>query len=415
MTSDTFAARRRPETGGGYGQSNLKAGTGKGGAWAGYHNQGGAYNQGAQQQHQQHQLTNGATANIPLPAAVRGVEEASAVTEYVLRCASAAIEHQQATQQEVEAVLSKLCSLITLPVSPQVSQMLANSALPSAVVRTIRRYQNEAPCAALACVVAVKSTGSTEGAASHIRAGALDEVNNLMDAHPSHGGVQNVSLLMLAGLVKDNAAARTAVASGSVNRVLKAMELTTGREVQSNGLAALRLLLDSGRNNRAFLQDNPRAPRANLQEAALRAKVSHQSDNSVCSSANDVLALVTPRFKEVMCWHWQSGWCKLGPRCTYAHGGTDLRGGGTGVSAPGDRGIPMGLPQAGGADGRFGKGGAGGEKGSFGGAGGKGVSDSYASGAKGGAASEGGKGSGIVSGTGNEGQGKGSGKVGYNK
>ncbi|CAE8614146.1 unnamed protein product, partial [Polarella glacialis] len=267
--------------GGGYGQSNLKAGTGKGGAWAGYHNQGGAYNQGAQQQHQQHQLTNGATANIPLPAAVRGVEEASAVTEYVLRCASAAIEHQQATQQEVEAVLSKLCSLITLPVSPQVSQMLANSALPSAVVRTIRRYQNEAPCAALACVVAVKSTGSTEGAASHIRAGALDEVNNLMDAHPSHGGVQNVSLLMLAGLVKDNAAARTAVASGSVNRaawsskvaaaawsskvaaaawsskvaaVLKAMELTTGREVQSNGLAALRLLLDSGRNNRAFLQ-----------------------------------------------------------------------------------------------------------------------------------------------------------------
>ncbi|CAE8648585.1 unnamed protein product, partial [Polarella glacialis] len=254
MTSDTFAARRRPETGGGYGQSNLKAGTGKGGAWAGYHNQGGAYNQGAQQQHQQHQLTNGATANIPLPAAVRGVEEASAVTEYVLRCASAAIEHQQATQQEVEAVLSKLCSLITLPVSPQVSQMLANSALPSAVVRTIRRYQNEAPCAALACVVAVKSTGSTEGAASHIRAGALDEVNNLMDVHPSHGGVQNVSLLMLAGLVKDNAAARTAVASGSVNRVLKAMELTTGREVQSNGLAALRLLLGQRGATRAFIK-----------------------------------------------------------------------------------------------------------------------------------------------------------------
>jgi len=135
-----------------------------------------------------------------------------------------------------------------------------------------------------------------------------------MDRHPTHGGVQNVCLLMLCVLLKDSTAARQAVTLGTVSRVLRAMEAIAGREVQFNGLSALRLLTDNGR-----------APRAGLQDAALRAKVAHANDNPISAVANDVLALVTPRFKEVLCWHWQSGWCKLGPRCTYAHGPTDLR------------------------------------------------------------------------------------------
>merc|ERR1712087_715912 len=92
------------------------------------------------------------------------------------------------------------------------------------------------------------------------------------------------------------------------------MEISAGREVQYNGLRVLRLLTD-----------NRRAPHAGLQEAAMRAKVAHPNDDDICLISNDVLALVTPRFKEVLCWHWQSGWCKLGPRCSYAHGPSDLR------------------------------------------------------------------------------------------
>ena len=37
--------------------------------------------------------------------------------------------------------------------------------------------------------------------------------------------------------------------------------------------------------------------------------------------------LIFLNFQEVPCWHWQSGWCKMGPKCTYAHGTEDLRGG----------------------------------------------------------------------------------------
>jgi hypothetical protein len=48
-------------------------------------------------------------------------------------------------------------------------------------------------------------------------------------------------------------------------------------------------------------------------------------DEALCEVADDLLNVVTPRFKEVLCWHWQSGWCRLGPRCTYAHGVSDLR------------------------------------------------------------------------------------------
>lgn len=334
MTSGADAfARRRAESGGSYGQANFQApgkvtNSGKGVWGSHYSNTGGGYNQSNQQQTQQ----SGNVANVmSMATAVKGVEEATAITEHLLRCAASAVENAQASRAEVEAVLSKLVALLQPPVAAQATQLIASSPLPGAVVRTIKRFQDAPPCASMACVVAARSSGSTESATAHIRAGALDEVNSLMDRHASHGGVQNVSLLMLTGLMKDHNGARQAVASGTVNRILSAMELTSGREVQYNGCLALRLLLDSGRNSRAFLQDNPRAPRANIQEAALRAKVNHQSDNAVCNAANEVLALVTPRFKEVLCWHWQSGWCKLGPRCTYAHGQSDLRGDGRGI------------------------------------------------------------------------------------
>merc|ERR1719464_2677678 len=104
-----------------------------------------------------------------------------------------------------------------------------------------------------------------------------------MDKHHNHGGVQNVSLLLLGVLLKDGGTARQAVSSGVAPRVLRAMQSTEGREVQYNGLQALRLLTDNGR-----------APRAGQQEAALRAKAAHASDNGICGIANDVLALVTP-------------------------------------------------------------------------------------------------------------------------
>eukprot|EP00440_Ansanella_granifera_P007039 gb/GFBE01007626.1/.p1 GENE.gb/GFBE01007626.1/~~gb/GFBE01007626.1/.p1 ORF type:complete len:413 (+),score=94.30 gb/GFBE01007626.1/:1-1239(+) len=352
MTSGADAfARRRAESGGSYGPSSYQApgkvNTSGKGAWGGYHSYGGGYNHGTQPQPQQ-QSSNTASS-MPLATALKGVEEAVSVTDNACRCAAAAIDNSQASKAEVEGILSKLVKLIPQPVAQQVTTTLAGSPLPGALVRTIKRFHDEASCASLACVVAVRSAGSVEGASAQIRAGALDEVNYLMESHAQHGGVQNVCLLLLAALLKDTAVARQAVASGSVNRVLSAMELTTGREVQYNGLSALRLLLDSGRSNRAFLQDNPKAPRANLQEAALRAKVAHQSDNAVCNAANDVLALVTPRFKEVLCWHWQSGWCKLGPRCTYAHGQSDLRGHGVGAGdgriasgegRPGGKGVP---------------------------------------------------------------------------
>lgn len=273
-------------------------------------------------------LHNGVTADksMTVPSALKGVQEASGITDFVLTCAATVLDKTQAGRSDVEAVLSRLAAWLLPPVQPQILQLIANSSMPGAVVRAIGTYRDDPPCAALACVVATRCSGSAEGASAHIRAGAIDEISSFMDRHPNHGGVQNVCLLALAGLLKDPATTRQAVNNGIVARVLHAMEVTSGREVQFNGLAALRLLADTGRHPRAQLQDNPRAPRAGLQEAALRAKVAHQSDNAVCNAANDVLALVTPRFKEVLCWHWQSGWCKLGPRCTYAHGPSDLRG-----------------------------------------------------------------------------------------
>jgi hypothetical protein len=146
-----------------------------------------------------------------------------------------------------------------------------------------------------------------------------------MDRYPGHGGIQNVCLLVMSVLLKDHAAARQALSLGAVARVLKAMETTEGREVQFNGLTALRLLTDTGRGPRGGLHDAAARAKEDVQEAAMRSKATFQNDESVQKAANDVLALVTPRFKEVLCWHWQSGWCKLGPRCTYAHGPNDLR------------------------------------------------------------------------------------------
>lgn len=251
---------------------------------------------------------------VALPAALKGLEEATGCSEWALRCVAAILDNSSTARADVEAALSKVSSWLTSSPERQVLTQFASSSLPAAVVRAIRKFRNETLVAALCCVVLVRSAGSAEVAAAHLRAGALEEIGCLMDKHPCHGGVQNVCLLALCGLLKDGVAARQAVTLGSVARVLRAMEATAGREVQYNGLSALRLLTGEGR-----------APRAGLLEAAMRAKVAHQNDNIVVTVANEVLALVTPRFKEVLCWHWQSGWCKLGPRCTYAHGPTDLR------------------------------------------------------------------------------------------
>mmetsp|Transcript_150532 Transcript_150532/g.464512 ORF Transcript_150532/g.464512 Transcript_150532/m.464512 type:complete len:260 (+) Transcript_150532:73-852(+) len=257
-----------------------------------------------------------ADKSLPLPAAMQGVGEAREPSEWALRCAGAALENPSAARGEVEAVLSKLVSWLAPPVTPEVLSQIAASCVPIAVVRAIRKFRSEPPAAALACVVVVRSAGTVEGASAHVRAGALDEACNLMDRHPAHGGVQNVCLLLIGNLLKDGGAARQAATGGTLSRVLRAMDATNGREVQYNGLTALRLMAEGGRGLRS-----------GLQEAAMQAKAAHAGDAALCTLADDVLALVTPRFKEVLCWHWQSGWCKLGPRCTYAHGPADLRSG----------------------------------------------------------------------------------------
>lgn len=254
---------------------------------------------------------------IPFQQALRVVDSATSFNERALRSAIIVLEHPRCGQAESEAVLSRLCAWLAPPTPSQAQAFCVAAGLPGCVVRALRRFRGEPPIAALACVAAVRSAGVPEGLVAYMRAGAMDELAGLMDRHRAHGGVQNVSLLLLCGLSKDGSAARQAVSLGFVQRIFRAMESTIGgREVQFNGLSALRLLMDGGRG-----------PRAGLAEAAMRAKVAHQHDVPLCNVANDVLAMVTPRFKEVLCWHWRSGWCKLGPRCTYAHGPSDLRGG----------------------------------------------------------------------------------------
>ncbi|OLQ10410.1 hypothetical protein AK812_SmicGene5898 [Symbiodinium microadriaticum] len=172
--------------------------------------------------------------------------------------------------------------------------------------------EDRIPIASAAAGAASRVASNAEATQSFLRAGCLDEALAFMERHSNHGGAG-------AGVV------RQAVAAGAVVRVVASMGLTSGRAVQLNGLQVLQLLMDGSRHSRPFLQDNPKAPRAAVQEAALQAKVVYQADEMVCKAADELLALVTPRFKEVLCWHWQSGWCKLGPKCTYAHGHEDLR------------------------------------------------------------------------------------------
>mmetsp|Transcript_66821 Transcript_66821/g.139534 ORF Transcript_66821/g.139534 Transcript_66821/m.139534 type:complete len:317 (+) Transcript_66821:125-1075(+) len=256
-----------------------------------------------------------ADKSMPLETAMKGVEEADEATDQALRCAAVVLDSDNSNRVECECVLAKINQWLQPSVNRQALPQIANSALPSAVVKSLRKFRSEPPTAAACCVVLNRSAGSTTSAQAYLRVGALEEVGELMDAHPAHGGIQNVTLLVLCCLMKDSGVARQAVQIGMVPKVLRAMEATSGREVQFNGLNAIRLLIESGR-----------AQRTGLQETALRAKVAHQNDDTVSTAADEVLAIVTPRFKEVLCWHWQSGWCKLGPRCTYAHGPDDLRG-----------------------------------------------------------------------------------------
>jgi len=265
----------------------------------------------------------GSQDKMSLPVALQGLQDASEASEWACRCACAVLENPSAGRIDMETVLQKLKSWLSPSPERQVITQLIAAAIPAAVVRAVRKFRSEPLAAALGCVVIVRSSGSGEGAAAYLRAAALEEVVALMDRHPSHGGMQNVCLLVLCGLVKDATAARQAISLGLVTRVLRAMEATQGREVQLNGLSALRLLTENGRSQRLGVQQDA-ALKAKV-DAALRAKVAHQYDTTICEIADDVLAMVTPRFKEELCWHWESGFCKLGPRCTYAHGRADLR------------------------------------------------------------------------------------------
>mmetsp|Transcript_2952 Transcript_2952/g.5093 ORF Transcript_2952/g.5093 Transcript_2952/m.5093 type:complete len:353 (+) Transcript_2952:63-1121(+) len=262
--------------------------------------------------------------SMPLESGLAGLEDATTINEHVLKCATAVLENPETEESDMEEVLSKLRTLLT-PLSPEAASLLAASKLPSTLVNLMKQYQEQIPIAATAAAVAGRLSGSPEATSALLRAGALDEVLAVMESHSNHGGMQNVCVLLLAGLLKDAGVIRQAVAAGAVVRVVASMGLTSGRALQLNGLKALQLLMDSSRHSRPFLQDNPKAPRAAVQEAALQAKVVYQADEQVCKAADELLALVTPRFKEVLCWHWQSGWCKLGPKCTYAHGHEDLR------------------------------------------------------------------------------------------
>lgn len=260
----------------------------------------------------------GASGSSPgIADAVKSVEEAASPSDSLLRRAALVLDNSRATRKEIEPVLKKLCAWITEgspSYTAQAISLLQASQVHSSVVRAMRRFRDVAPVAASACVLAARASRSRmETANTYIRAGVLEEILAIMDAHPTHGGIQNVTLLLLSDLMKDGSFARQAVSAGAVSRVLRGLESTNGREVQYNGCVVLRSLLDAGR-----------APRTGLQEAAMRAKAAHQGDEELCTMADDVLSLVTPRFKEVLCWHYQSGWCRLGPRCTYAHGPEEL-------------------------------------------------------------------------------------------
>ncbi|CAJ1430019.1 unnamed protein product, partial [Effrenium voratum] len=260
-----------------------------------------------------------------LKMALKGVQEASSVSEHGLRSVVAVLDHLESRTEDIEECLLKFNRLLTSTLSSKTLELIAASAFPQSIVKTIKRHLENPPIVAFACQCIARSATSVEAAGSFVRAGALDEAFAAMDAHKAHGGIQNVALFLLRNVLKDPNAARQAVAGGAITRVLAAMNLATGREIQFGGLVSLRLMMEASRANRYYWQESLKVARASIQEAGLQAKVNHQSDAALCQAADDVLALVIPRFKEVPCWHWQSGWCKMGPKCTYAHGSDDLR------------------------------------------------------------------------------------------
>lgn len=264
-----------------------------------------------------------ASSETSLRDTLSAVEKASEPTEAVMHRAGVALEHTLISRQEVEAVLGRLLGWLCEDAQNDMSgkskskapTMFMEAGLPIAIVRVMRKFRDETPVVALACLVMHwAAQGNPDTAYACVRAGGLDEMLTLMDQHKSHGGIQNVCLLVLGDLLKDNSVARQAVSLGFLSRVVHALEKSSGREVQYNGCNAVKLLADLGR-----------APRAGLQEVLMQAKAHHEHDVMLTTMADDALSVVTPRFKEVLCWHFQSGWCRLGPRCTYAHGHDDLR------------------------------------------------------------------------------------------
>lgn len=260
-----------------------------------------------------------ADKNRPLHTlALKELETATAPTDWVFNCLASILENSSSDQRQVERALNLIVTWLspTAPQSKEALGMAIQAGIAYSVMCATRKYAQDAPGVALACNAITRiAGGSSEGSSACLRVGALDGVLQVMDLQEGHGGVLNVAMIALLPLLKDISAARQAVSLGASQRIISAMETSDGREIQFNGLKVLKVLADSGR-----------APRMGFQEAALHAKVIHQNDPKVTTAADDLLTIVTPRFKEVLCWHWQSGWCKLGPRCTYAHGSSDLRG-----------------------------------------------------------------------------------------
>ncbi|CAK9000130.1 Hypothetical protein SCF082_LOCUS6366, partial [Durusdinium trenchii] len=176
--------------------------------------------------------------------ALKGVQEAASLSEHALRCTIAALDHSDAKAEDIEDVecLLKFNRLLSSPPSTKafvsdvrvagffedwrVVEMVSSSNFPSSIVR------ENLPIVALACQCIAGSATTSDSVTSFARAGVLDEVLNVMDSHKSHGGVQNVALFLLRTLLKDSGAARQAVQNGAIARVLHALNLSMGREIQ---------------------------------------------------------------------------------------------------------------------------------------------------------------------------------------
>eukprot|EP00927_Polykrikos_kofoidii_P022185 TRINITY_DN20759_c0_g1_i1.p1 TRINITY_DN20759_c0_g1~~TRINITY_DN20759_c0_g1_i1.p1 ORF type:complete len:367 (-),score=58.40 TRINITY_DN20759_c0_g1_i1:79-1179(-) len=250
---------------------------------------------------------------LSLPLALQGMGGATEPTEEAWRCVCVALEHPNIERAGVEEALGTLTRWLECPAWQQAVSTAAAHDVPRAIMHALRRYRNQRLVAALACITAARVASCFENSCIFLKAGALKEVELLMDCHPTHGGVQNVALVFLASLLRDVAAARQAVFIDFTQRVLTSMELTMGREVQRNGLVVLRLLVENGH-----------AQRDGLEELAKRTKLAHEFDDAICKAANDLLVLIAPRFKAVLCWHFEKSWCKLGQQCGYAHGAAEL-------------------------------------------------------------------------------------------